>query len=161
MKAISLAFDLDRGVVTSVPSPLEFMGYIYFVGTVIFGPWISFSSYKEALEGRKLVNVFQYLIGTQTWTLYIDVRFLFCVFSPAELSVAFKSVTQLDQEPNLLGYFQLCGSLPVSLFHTCLWRQAVKKVGKLVKVCVKSMDCLYKKIFMGVFTARRGGRSGQ
>lgn len=54
MKAISLAFDLDRGVVASVPSPIEFMGYIYFVGTVIFGPWISFSSYKEALEGRKL-----------------------------------------------------------------------------------------------------------
>uniref|UniRef100_A0A3P9N391 Porcupine O-acyltransferase n=1 Tax=Poecilia reticulata TaxID=8081 RepID=A0A3P9N391_POERE len=54
MKAISLAFDLDRGVVTNVPSPLEFMGYIYFVGTVIFGPWISFNSYKEALEGRKL-----------------------------------------------------------------------------------------------------------
>uniref|UniRef100_A0A8C6PI15 Porcupine O-acyltransferase n=1 Tax=Nothobranchius furzeri TaxID=105023 RepID=A0A8C6PI15_NOTFU len=54
MKAISLAFDLDRGVVASVPSPIEFMGYIYFVGTVIFGPWISFNSYKEALEGRKL-----------------------------------------------------------------------------------------------------------
>ncbi|XP_056278986.1 protein-serine O-palmitoleoyltransferase porcupine-like isoform X1 [Pseudoliparis swirei] len=54
MKAISLAFDLDSGVVTSVPSPIEFMGYIYFVGTVIFGPWISFNSYKEALEGRKM-----------------------------------------------------------------------------------------------------------
>uniref|UniRef100_A0A8C7PJI2 Protein-serine O-palmitoleoyltransferase porcupine n=1 Tax=Oncorhynchus mykiss TaxID=8022 RepID=A0A8C7PJI2_ONCMY len=54
MKAISLAFDLDRGVVTNVPSPVEFMGYIYFVGTVIFGPWISFNSYREAIEGRKL-----------------------------------------------------------------------------------------------------------
>lgn len=54
MKAISLAFDLDRGVVSSVPSPVEFMGYIYFVGTVIFGPWISFNSYREALEGRRL-----------------------------------------------------------------------------------------------------------
>ncbi|KAM6976749.1 protein-serine O-palmitoleoyltransferase porcupine-like [Aplochiton taeniatus] len=54
MKAISLAFDLDRGVVTNVPSPIEFMGYIYFVGTVIFGPWISFNSYKDSIEGRKL-----------------------------------------------------------------------------------------------------------
>lgn len=63
MKAISLAFDLDRGVVTSVPSPIEFMGYIYFVGTVIFGPWISFNSYKESLEGRKLVSVILYLLG--------------------------------------------------------------------------------------------------
>ncbi|CAB1329893.1 unnamed protein product [Coregonus sp. 'balchen'] len=54
MKAISLAFDLDRGVVANVPSPVEFMGYIYFVGTVIFGPWISFNSYREAIKGRKL-----------------------------------------------------------------------------------------------------------
>ncbi|KAG8002490.1 WD repeat-containing protein 13 [Nibea albiflora] len=65
MKAISLAFDLDRGVVTSVPSPIEFMGYIYFVGTVIFGPWISFNSYKEALEGRKLVRVTQYIFSIE------------------------------------------------------------------------------------------------
>ncbi|KAK3539370.1 hypothetical protein QTP70_003857 [Hemibagrus guttatus] len=54
MKAISLAFDLDKGTVENVPSPVEFMGYIYFVGTVIFGPWISFSSYREAVEGKAL-----------------------------------------------------------------------------------------------------------
>uniref|UniRef100_A0A668AHH2 Porcupine O-acyltransferase like n=1 Tax=Myripristis murdjan TaxID=586833 RepID=A0A668AHH2_9TELE len=54
MKAISLAFDLDRGVVASLPSPAEFLGYVLFVGTVIFGPWISFSSYKGAIEGKKL-----------------------------------------------------------------------------------------------------------
>ena len=56
MKAISLAFDLDRGVVASVPSPIEFMGYIYYVGTIVFGPWISFNTYIETLEGRKLVS---------------------------------------------------------------------------------------------------------
>ena len=56
MKAISLAFDLDRGVVTNVPSPIEFMGYIYFVGTVIFVPWISFNRYREGVEGHKLVR---------------------------------------------------------------------------------------------------------
>ncbi|XP_015196837.1 protein-serine O-palmitoleoyltransferase porcupine isoform X1 [Lepisosteus oculatus] len=54
MKAISLAFDLDHGTVPAVPSPVEFMGYIYFVGTVIFGPWISFNSYKEAIESQRL-----------------------------------------------------------------------------------------------------------
>uniref|UniRef100_A0A3P8XMY9 Protein-serine O-palmitoleoyltransferase porcupine n=1 Tax=Esox lucius TaxID=8010 RepID=A0A3P8XMY9_ESOLU len=54
MKAISLAFDLDRGTVLALPSPLEFTGYIVFVGTVIFGPWISYSSYKEAIESHKL-----------------------------------------------------------------------------------------------------------
>ncbi|KAM9351359.1 protein-serine O-palmitoleoyltransferase porcupine-like [Symphorus nematophorus] len=54
MKAISLAFDLDRGAVGTLPSPAEFLGYVLFVGTVVFGPWISFSTYKNAVEGRKL-----------------------------------------------------------------------------------------------------------
>uniref|UniRef100_A0A671KNJ7 Protein-serine O-palmitoleoyltransferase porcupine-like n=1 Tax=Sinocyclocheilus anshuiensis TaxID=1608454 RepID=A0A671KNJ7_9TELE len=53
MKAVSLAFDLDKGIVEKFPSPVEFMGYIYFVGTVIFGPWISFNSYMDAVESRK------------------------------------------------------------------------------------------------------------
>lgn len=56
MKAISLAFDLDRGIVSSFPSPLEFMGYLFFAGTVIFGPWISFARYTDAINGRKMVN---------------------------------------------------------------------------------------------------------
>lgn len=56
MKAISLAFDLDRGAVSSFPSPLEFMGYLFFPGTVIFGPWISFARYTDAINGRKMVN---------------------------------------------------------------------------------------------------------
>ncbi|KAL7398048.1 hypothetical protein ABVT39_003459 [Epinephelus coioides] len=54
MKVISLAFDLDRGTVGSLPSPAEFLGYVHFVGTVVFGPWISFSSYKNAIEGKKM-----------------------------------------------------------------------------------------------------------
>ncbi|XP_062854399.1 porcupine O-acyltransferase like [Trichomycterus rosablanca] len=54
MKAISLAFDLDRGAVSSFPTILEFLGYIWFAGTVIFGPWISFMSYRDAVDGRKM-----------------------------------------------------------------------------------------------------------
>ncbi|XP_054465122.1 protein-serine O-palmitoleoyltransferase porcupine-like [Anoplopoma fimbria] len=54
MKAISLAFDLDRGTVGSLPSPAEFLGYVLFVGTVVFGPWISFSTYMSAIEGKEL-----------------------------------------------------------------------------------------------------------
>ncbi len=56
MKAISLAFDLDRGTLGTLPSFAEFLGYVFFVGTVIFGPWISFSSYKKAIEGKKVVG---------------------------------------------------------------------------------------------------------
>ncbi|XP_047453687.1 protein-serine O-palmitoleoyltransferase porcupine-like [Mugil cephalus] len=54
MKAISLAFDMDRRAVDRLPSPAEFLGYVLFVGTAVFGPWISFSSYKNAVEGTKL-----------------------------------------------------------------------------------------------------------
>lgn len=54
MKAISLAFDLDRGAVNTLPSAAEFLGYLLFVGTVIFGPWINFSAYRNAVNGTKL-----------------------------------------------------------------------------------------------------------
>ncbi|XP_061647732.1 protein-serine O-palmitoleoyltransferase porcupine-like [Phyllopteryx taeniolatus] len=54
MKAISLAFDLDRGAVSALPTPTEFLGYVLFVGNVVFGPWISFSTYKAAIVGRQL-----------------------------------------------------------------------------------------------------------
>ncbi|MBN3291285.1 PORCN palmitoleoyltransferase, partial [Polypterus senegalus] len=64
MKAISLAFDLDRGVVAAIPSPVEFMGYIYFVGTVIFGPWISFTSYLQASESRKLTAAWFFKVSS-------------------------------------------------------------------------------------------------
>ncbi|XP_061574343.1 protein-serine O-palmitoleoyltransferase porcupine-like [Cololabis saira] len=54
MKVISLAFDLDRGSVGRLPSPLEFLGYVLFVGTAVFGPWTSFSSYQSAVGGARL-----------------------------------------------------------------------------------------------------------
>ncbi|RVE71171.1 hypothetical protein OJAV_G00072120 [Oryzias javanicus] len=54
MKAISLAFDLDRGAVCSLPSPAQFLGYVLFVGTAVFGPWISFSTYRRAVDGVQL-----------------------------------------------------------------------------------------------------------
>lgn len=57
MKVISLGFDLDRGAVAGLPSPAEFLGYVFFVGTVIFGPWISFSSYQKAVGGEPLVRL--------------------------------------------------------------------------------------------------------
>ncbi|XP_049920632.1 protein-serine O-palmitoleoyltransferase porcupine-like isoform X3 [Epinephelus moara] len=74
MKVISLAFDLDRGTVGSLPSPAEFLGYVHFVGTVVFGPWISFSSYKNAIEGKKMSWLWLYssslsLLKSQTCLL--------------------------------------------------------------------------------------------
>lgn len=57
MKVISLGFDLDRGAVVGLPPPLHFLGYVFFVGTVIFGPWISFSTYQKAIAGQPLVRL--------------------------------------------------------------------------------------------------------
>ncbi|XP_037539984.1 protein-serine O-palmitoleoyltransferase porcupine-like [Nematolebias whitei] len=54
MKAISMAFDLDRRTMDRLPSLPEFLGYVFFVGSSVFGPWISFSTYKRAVDGPKL-----------------------------------------------------------------------------------------------------------
>lgn len=125
MKAISLAFDLDRGVVASVPSPLEFMGYIYFVGTVIFGPWISFNSYKEALEGRRLVSAAASLRGGNPSRFRPDAR---ARFRSAERFLVFEGVFELAEEPGLPGGLQLRGSVPLPLFHSRLRGQTPAQV---------------------------------
>ena len=53
MKIISLAFELDNGTVLSLPEKLEFAGYTFHVGSVIFGPWISFHDYTNTLNGKE------------------------------------------------------------------------------------------------------------
>uniref|UniRef100_A0A8C6XKE1 Protein-serine O-palmitoleoyltransferase porcupine n=1 Tax=Naja naja TaxID=35670 RepID=A0A8C6XKE1_NAJNA len=70
MKAVSLGFDLDRGEVPTIPSPVEFMGYIYFVGTVIFGPWFRFRTYLQAVESRKI---------TFSWFQKVFLSFFLCL----------------------------------------------------------------------------------
>uniref|UniRef100_A0A3Q1G6B7 Porcupine O-acyltransferase like n=1 Tax=Acanthochromis polyacanthus TaxID=80966 RepID=A0A3Q1G6B7_9TELE len=89
MKAISLAFDLDRGAVGPLPSLAEFLGYALFVGTVVFGPWISFSRYKNAVEGTKLSWLWLYssslsLLKSQTCLLVSTciAPYLFPLFIP-------------------------------------------------------------------------------
>ncbi|KAG8197226.1 hypothetical protein JTE90_011380 [Oedothorax gibbosus] len=52
MKLISLAFDygyLDK----NIPSIIPCCGYLFHVGTVIFGPWTSYSSYMSSKENTK------------------------------------------------------------------------------------------------------------
>ncbi|XP_060592871.1 protein-serine O-palmitoleoyltransferase porcupine-like [Ruditapes philippinarum] len=53
MKIIGLAFDLSTGAMIEFPSVFAFFGYNFCVGTVIFGPWISFSEYKHILSQHK------------------------------------------------------------------------------------------------------------
>ncbi|XP_062827360.1 protein-serine O-palmitoleoyltransferase porcupine isoform X2 [Anolis carolinensis] len=87
MKAVSLGFDLDRGDVPAIPSPVEFMGYIYFVGTVIFGPWFRFRTYLQAVESRKM---------SFSWFRKVCVSFFLCLVC---------LITSTCVAPYLFSYF--------------------------------------------------------
>jgi len=50
MKLISLAFDLDSGAVRDMPHFFHYGGYLFHVGSVLLGPWISYHDYTTALN---------------------------------------------------------------------------------------------------------------
>lgn len=56
MKLISLAFDTDYSG-KDMPSPMPTFGYLFHPGTVIFGPWVSFSTYNSSRENKKIVSI--------------------------------------------------------------------------------------------------------
>ncbi|OWF52531.1 protein-serine O-palmitoleoyltransferase porcupine-like [Mizuhopecten yessoensis] len=57
MKVIGLAFDVASGA-EEMPSMFEYLGYVLCVGTVIFGPWVSYQDYKNLLcQDRKSMNM--------------------------------------------------------------------------------------------------------
>ena len=53
MKVISLAFDLQGGALQDLPSVWEYCGYVFHVGSVIFGPWIGFQDYIAGPQHRR------------------------------------------------------------------------------------------------------------
>ncbi len=57
MKAISVAFDIDSKQITRNPSVLSFLGYVFHPGSIIFGPWVSYSEYIDfrLYKHKKLV----------------------------------------------------------------------------------------------------------
>ena len=57
MKIISVGFDVDQGTLREIPDVVEFTGYCIFTGNVIFGPWITYSSYAQAANGVDLVSL--------------------------------------------------------------------------------------------------------
>ncbi|KAK3102736.1 hypothetical protein FSP39_013537 [Pinctada imbricata] len=57
MKVIGLAFDISNGQVL-LPDVPSYLGYCLCVGTVIFGPWISFQDYMNILfSGTSVLDV--------------------------------------------------------------------------------------------------------
>jgi len=50
MKLISLAFDLDSGTVRDFPHVFHYGGYLFHVGSVLLGPWISYHDYISVIN---------------------------------------------------------------------------------------------------------------
>ncbi|XP_059171792.1 protein-serine O-palmitoleoyltransferase porcupine-like [Physella acuta] len=51
MKIISLGVDIgEEGSVLNLPNIVEYMGYCFNVGTVVFGPWVSYRQYCQLLD---------------------------------------------------------------------------------------------------------------
>ncbi len=59
MKAISVGFDVDARAVVAPPSLPAFLGYLFHPGSVIFGPWVSYSEYADfrMYKHKKMVRV--------------------------------------------------------------------------------------------------------
>lgn len=114
MKAVSLGFDLDRGEVGAVPSPVEFMGYLYFVGTIVFGPWISFHSYLQAVQGRPLVSSW-----VARWAGTVGATMGQCswILDPTEPPMAEEGGPEPGAGPAVPCTVHLCGPLPLPLLH--------------------------------------------
>ncbi|KAJ1530547.1 hypothetical protein ONE63_005435 [Megalurothrips usitatus] len=62
MKVISVSFDTDIGTIQNVPSPIQFSGYIFNVGTCVFGPWVPYKDY---------INIFDRPLWNLRWALRI------------------------------------------------------------------------------------------
>ena len=57
MKVISVAFDLQGGTLQDPPSIWEYCGYVFHVGSVIFGPWLGFQDYISSPQHRRDRNI--------------------------------------------------------------------------------------------------------
>ncbi|KAL8580153.1 hypothetical protein ACOMHN_043038 [Nucella lapillus] len=66
MKIISLAFDYGSGAILDLPNIFEFMGYCFHVGTVVFGPWVSYEEYCRSLTTEKLPLSLGWLVKVVT-----------------------------------------------------------------------------------------------
>lgn len=83
MKVISVSFDSDIGTIQNVPSPVDFAGYIFNVGTCVFGPWVPYRDYISIFNkpvwntrwvlriGSSLLISFIFLSISTCWSLWL------------------------------------------------------------------------------------------
>lgn len=65
MKIISLAFDISNCAIDYLPDIWQYLGYVFNVGTVIFGPWINFQEYCNITQQhlRPLVSIYKFYLN--------------------------------------------------------------------------------------------------
>jgi hypothetical protein len=49
---------MEIGTQQSLPSPVEYAGYIFSVGTCVFGPWVPFRDYMAIYKKPVFVSKF-------------------------------------------------------------------------------------------------------
>ena len=61
MKVISVAFDIDSGIIQKPPGGFEFLGYVLSVGNSVFGPWVSYKDYLLIYHKPQWVIFFSHI----------------------------------------------------------------------------------------------------
>lgn len=104
-----------QGEVGAVPTPVEFMGYLYFVGTIVLGPWISFHSYLQAVQGRPLVRPWVDKVGRAVGA---TMRQCSRSLDPHRAADGCRRWPGPGAGPAVPCAVHLCGALPLPVLHS-------------------------------------------
>lgn len=63
MKVISIAFDVKKGTIKSLPNLIEYSGYMWCPSNCLFGPWVSFNTYRSifSCQAPFIVSIFLFI----------------------------------------------------------------------------------------------------
>lgn len=118
MKLISLAFDLDKGVI-SRPNILEYFGYSVSVSSVIFGPFMTYTDYCQILVGKKMVSNLRFfsakfiLEQVYVWVIINDYYKQYFLCSLSEFLVVSWSDQELFSVALLLDHISLYSTMDI------------------------------------------------
>lgn len=94
MKVIGLAFDISSEK-TDIPGGATYLGYVFCVGTVIFGPWTSYHDYLHAVHQNRIKSF------SLQWLVKVIKSSILCIVSVV-LSTCLTHWLILDDDPKWL-----------------------------------------------------------
>jgi len=118
MKLISLAFDLDKGVI-SRPNILEYFGYSVSVSSVIFGPFMTYTDYCQILVGKRMVSNLRFFSAkfilelVYVWVIINDYYKRYFLCSLSEFLVVSWSDQELFSVALLLDHISLYSTMDI------------------------------------------------